>query len=255
MSQDTASYGPAPRLSPESYPGRRPGTSYVFRGETIDAVPSARLLGMLGLDAPAPSDRYAILAHGSNANPAQLLAKFGTAGRPIPVIRGTMADLDVVYASAFASYGSVPATVARSPGTAVEMWITLLDEQQLGVMDRTEGRGDRYALVRLDGFVSECGERLHPAYAYVSKAGPLRIDGGPVRLAEVPATGARFPAMTQRELLRSIRRRLAPSSSHGEFTASLRDRPGGHDGAMSGWAGDSGGFEECRQEPETCVIG
>lgn len=254
MPQDTASYGPAPRLSPESYPGRRPGTSYVFRGETIDAVPSARLLGMLGPDAHAPPGRYAILGHGSNANPAQLLAKFGAAGRPIPVIRGTMAGLDVVYASAFASYGSVPATVARSPGTAVEMWITLLDARQLGVMDRTEGRGDRYALTRLDGFVSECGERLRPAYAYVSKAGPLHMDGGPVRLAEVPATDARFPAMTQREVLRAIRRRLAPSHSHSEFMASLLDRPGRYDGAMSRWAGDSGGFEECRQEPETCAV-
>lgn len=155
--------------------------------------------------------RIPVLAYGSNASPEQLRRKFpqGT----IPVLRGRVKDYDVVFAALIASYGSVPATLFPSPGTVVEVWLTLLTPEQKAVMDRSERLGVAYTLGSVSAWSSwpqeSLGEWSRPL-AYWAQKGALAPKGSPIALAEVPAEGRRFVSLTQREALDVVRRLIAP---------------------------------------------
>ncbi len=205
-------FGPAPRHVPESYPGRRPDTSFVFCGNHI--VPIHETAGKKIEEslnfhsdiaaAPSKQDRYMVVGYGSNACPAQLKSKFSESD-PMPVLRATLNDCDVVYAPFFASYGSVPATITRSPGTTVDVWVNVLHEKQIEVMDASEGRGNHYMLAEIDaGLTLKNGESFSPVYAYVGTGGVLCIDNQVISLAEVHATGRRFRALSQKDMLETL---------------------------------------------------
>ena len=108
-----------PRLAiAKTYPYRVPRASFVYVDGRADP-----------LEGPLDrSGRIPVIAYGSNRAPEQLARKF--AGWP----RGTgragdaarLADHDVVYGAHFTAYGALPAVLARSPGTAVEVSVTWL---------------------------------------------------------------------------------------------------------------------------------
>lgn len=189
----------------KSYPFGHPGDSYLFRrGEKL----------ALENPAVAVKDRVPVIASGSNAAPAQLARKYQAfdRGAEIPVTRAHVTDFDSVYNAHITSYGSVPATLFPSKGTVLETFITWLDEHELAVMHATEQPGVNYHFTELSALTIEVAGigRLDAAFAYISVAGCLSHDGGPVSLAEVPATGRRYPARSQAEMQEVIRARTAP---------------------------------------------
>lgn len=197
---------PAARIArAKSYPFGPPAASYLFRG--VRAVPLE--------DAPsALRGRVPVLASGSNAAPAQLARKYAAQGADvvIPVTRVDLADFDSVYNAHIAAYGSVPATLFPSPGTVLATFITWLDEDQLAIMHATEQPGINYHYAEIAGIVADVAGvgRLDAAFAYISVAGCLICDGAPVALAEVAATGRRYPALAQPDMLAHVRDVTAP---------------------------------------------
>lgn len=179
------------------YPYERPAGSFLFdaRARTTRPLPD-------GVDL---AHRHAVLAIGSNAAPAQLVRKFcdrPSPGGVIPVLPATLHDRDVVHAATLASYGSVPATVTDCPGCSVHVHVTLLDDAQLGHMDDSEGVPASYARIDLPaGAVTAAAPMPTPVSSYESTAGPLVVDGSPIALAAISATGRTFRAMAQADVL------------------------------------------------------
>jgi hypothetical protein len=149
--------------------------------------------------------RHPILAFGSNAAPAALEIKFGhfpdDADRDVLVLTGALHDLDVGPAATITVYGSMPAALFSSPGTAVRaalLWATPAQLTQLTWSELS------YKLGRLDAArfeVDEARVEVEHVLGYVNRFGALHPDGEPVALAAVPATGRRVAAFTQEELL------------------------------------------------------
>lgn len=192
------------------YPYEVPSHSFVLVGER--AVDTAE--AEVGLDARTP-----LLAYGSNASPGVLARKLGTTPDPVPVLRATLGDFDVVYSAHISPYGLVPATLQRSLGTAVGVSVVFLTPEQLRRLSQTE---PNYTLESLPGL--DCrllsGESYENAHAYLSRHGCLAVDGGEIALAAVEARGRRFPAMSEPEALALARDALAPGQSLEQFIVS-----------------------------------
>ncbi|HSR54782.1 MAG TPA: hypothetical protein VLN73_00975 [Alphaproteobacteria bacterium] len=195
-----------------SYPFGHPGESYLFRNGEKHA-----------LEAPvkAVRGRVPVIASGSNAAPAQLARKYAAfaRGAEIPVTRAHVTDFDSVYNAHITAYGSVSATLFPSTGTVLETFITWLDEHELEVMHGTEQPGVNYHFTELGGMRMEVEGigALDAAFAYISVAGCLSHDGGPVSLAEVPARKRRYPALSQGEMQEMVRDRTAPGAELDPF--------------------------------------
>lgn len=201
------------------YPYPAHGQDFLFSGGGVSPLPADH-----PLDGLTP-----VIAVGSNRAPAQLARKFAGLPAAVPVTRLLAHDVDVAYAAHVAGYGAVPATLAASPGTCCELWITWLDASALARMDATEALGVNYDRVAVSLRWADPGPRT-PARAllYAARRGLLRLDGAPVALAAIPAEARRFPAMTQEQLLR----RLHADQGSGAFESWLGTLigPGGQAG-------------------------
>lgn len=161
---------------------------------------------------PLPADvafarRTPVIAVGSNRAPEQLARKFDRMSVSIPVTRLVARDLDVVYAAHMAGYGAVPATLARSPGTEVELWITWLDAASLRRMDETEAVGVNYRREeRTLDVVTATGPVPDRALVYSALRGCLAFDGAVVPLAAIPATRRTASALTEADVLKRLHR-------------------------------------------------
>jgi hypothetical protein len=176
-------------FSPETYPGRRPRFSFLFTHKgvlrfglrAIDRALEGRRL------APV-SERYAVLAYGSNACPGQLMRKFREEKdlTNVPVVFGRVAGAQAVYARRRTISGYIPATLARTAGSRPS-WLTLLTAQQVQAMDRSEGRPASYALAELPDVSFYVGKtKITPIYGYVAvKRGVMVMNRRPVRLNAV----------------------------------------------------------------------
>jgi hypothetical protein len=206
------------------YPYHRPEGSFVYEPATGAEAPLRR--EQLG-------GRTVVLAIGSNAAPVQLRRKFGRLAGPgdvIPVVAGTLADHDVVFGALVASYGSIPATLHPSPGTGCRIHATLLTPAQLAVMNRSEGLGVSYDLVEISPDLVELeAPAAGQIWGYVARAGALRVDSSPIALAAIPATGRRFPASSQHEVLRRVAD-LVGAGTAAEFVHRVVADPGFRDG-------------------------
>ncbi|HEU5142083.1 MAG TPA: hypothetical protein VFU04_02885 [Solirubrobacterales bacterium] len=156
-------------------------------------------------------DRIALLAYGSNASPNVLARKLSTRPDPVPVVRTVLRDFDVVYSAHLSLYGAVPATLTRSSGTEATAFIAYLTERQLALVSATE---PNYHLARFDRPSCTLDRGVAPAelQVYLSRHGPLRLDGGEVALAAIEARERRLPAMGQREVLERVRDLVCPGS-------------------------------------------
>jgi len=99
----------------------------------------------------------------------------------------------------------MPATIVRSSGTVVEVWINWLDDRELERMHATEGAGTVYSYgtlspVRLDSDVP----LSQPPHAYVDCYGALSLGGTLQAVAGVPARWRRFPAIDSEHAMRSV---------------------------------------------------
>lgn len=145
-------------------------------------------------------DRQPVIAVGSNRAPEQLARKFGDGiGTEIPVTWARMHGFDVVYSAHLAGYGSVPATLHPSPGTAVRVAVTWLTADQLARMHETEQVGRNYVYGTFEAGLLDLGAGRPelPAGCYITKLGALALDGAPVALAEVEAAARRYAALPQ----------------------------------------------------------
>lgn len=197
----------------EDYPFDLPYGSYLFcdgRVQPLTAIEPGRV---------------PLLAIGSNGAPSQLVRKFGICSEGIPVTRAVLHDHAVVYSAHFASYGSLPATVVRHPGSMCWVFATWLTETQLTLMHASERIGMNYDLMTLAGvrIDDEIVGRRDSIAGYVSRAGAMLHERAPIRVAEIPTTGCALPALTQRAALRWVHRRLAPLLDYGGFLRRLVD--------------------------------
>lgn len=190
------------------YPYPAHGEDFLFRNGAPEPLSSVHPLEGL----------TPVVAVGSNRAPVQLARKFAGMEVTIPVTRLRARDVDVVHAAHVAGYGSVPATLAASPGTTVELWITWLDDRALARMDATEAVGVNYDRVTVALRWAEPDPRAPDrALLYTARRGLLRLDGSPVALSAIPAAGRRFPALSQEQVLR----RLHTDRGTGAFEAWL----------------------------------
>ncbi len=174
------------------YPYRAHGEDFLFTGGRAEPLPDA-----VAFDTLTP-----VVAVGSNRAPEQLARKFDGMAVSIPVTRVTARHVDVVHAAHMARYGAIPATLAPSEGTEVELWITWLDAVCLDHMDATESVGVNYDRVFVALEVVET-RRAAPlrVLSYAARRGYLAFESEPVALAAVPARGRRFPALHQHDVL------------------------------------------------------
>lgn len=222
-----------PSTQPKLYPGTRPVWSFCFLGEQIlpIAYRENELMVMItrgrweslnefvvdktGCDL---TSRFAVLAVGSNACPARLADsnKYGgQSSLAIPALRGWINDVVSVYVPRLASYGSVPATVMAMPGASTELWVTLLTESELRLMDESEGRGVRYDLVEMPTaeFGVEGGLSIASISAYYEPLGLRDVrTGKPILLSCFEATGADLPSLSQ-EAVQNYIDDITPSSN------------------------------------------
>jgi hypothetical protein len=210
------------------YPWKRPARSYVLRGGDVqlldDLDPGAREATI----AEFARDRHPILAFGSNAAPARLEFKFGhfpdEADRTVLVVTGVLHDLDIGAAASPTVYGSMPAALFSSPGTAVRaavLWVTAAQATQLTWSELS------YRLGRLESArfeVDEADVDVEHVFGYVNRFGALHLDGAPVAMAAIPATGRRAAALTQEQLLERVAQLvLGPDSSAADLVQAIFD--------------------------------
>ncbi len=175
--------------------------------------------GPLDPAAPELEGRVPVLAVGSNAAPEHLKLKFGQLDgvQVIPVERARLFDFDSVYSAHVASYGSIPATLAPSPGTELALGITWLRADQLSRMHQTEGANYRFG--HLSGVRVEIGpaRALDRVSAYVSVHGCLAVGRAPVAVAGIAASNRKFEEMSQLEVLSLARDRFVPGTPLDDF--------------------------------------
>ncbi|MBS1679938.1 MAG: hypothetical protein JST08_21425 [Actinobacteria bacterium] len=193
-----------------AYPYGPPAGSFVQIGDrTVPVSP-----GEVDLDGRRP-----LLAYGSNASPEALTRKLAhLPPEPLAALRVTLGGWDVVYSAHVTGYGSVPAAVVPSPGTAAAVHLVFPNEAQLEAITATEG--ENYRLERLADFSAEYesgGGGPREIDAFASVHGPLLVDGTPVALAAIPARDRVFPAASTPAIIDRVRAALMPDLSVPEF--------------------------------------
>jgi hypothetical protein len=210
----------------KAYPFARPAHSYFYcNGSALELVRlrDDRLAG-------GALERAAIRHRGVRLAFADYLRHEGITP-PAPMAeRVAVEGYDVVFAPHFAPYGSIPATLAPSPGTAVTVSITYLDRTQLALMHATEIGGVNYAYGRLTGARLEVDgpgmEADGPSMAdhvfcYLTRHGNLLLDGAPVAFTPISANARALAQRTQEEMLGHARDVIAPHSRLDRFILEL----------------------------------
>lgn len=227
------------------YPFERPPTSVALVGERVlelialdddnlgasklrdegESLTLAEAAARAGIRAPqADEPRTPVLAYGSNASPGSVRWKFPDDRQSLmPLLRGSIRDLDVVYSAHIAVYGSVPATLQRSPGTEVQTFVALLTDAQLEQVTAWEINATYETLGGVELSLDH-GSPPSEVGAFVSRHGCLTIDGSEVALAAVPARGRRLAELPEPEVLRRVCERVAPGKPLDAFVLeSVRD--------------------------------
>ena len=193
------------------YPGRRPPFSFVHDDATgweltpDPVAPSCWRVDGTDLDewlavrdASPLAERVPVLCYGSNACPSKITWLREALGLPGPAVLlgARCTDVAAVWASGLRVVDDQrPATLAAMPGNVEDHAIWWATREQVAVLDRCEGRGERYRLARVDtGEVRlRDGTVVDGPLAYVAAAPrrlPLLVDGKPVRCLDVPQAGA-----------------------------------------------------------------
>ena len=207
-------FGPAPRNNGLSYPGKRPKQSYILYKDSVQLINPTYPIQYTKIDTVHEiftiqeflemhnrniNNMYCVIGYGSNVCPAQLYDKFKDT--IMLILRGTICNYDIVYANTISRYGSIPATIIDSPGTSVQVWANILDDNQLDIMDESEGRDISYYLVKLNGTVHIDGLGDIDSYSYVYHQGALNYNNKPIRISDIPVQNPIYDGLTQIEML------------------------------------------------------
>jgi hypothetical protein len=192
------------------YPWARPGGSYRLTDSGVELLAdltASERERVIRQFASADGGRSALLAFGSNAAPEVLERKLAhfteEADRSVLALTGRLHDFDVGVAPQPTMYGSMPATLFPSPGTAVSaavLWVTPAQLTQLAWSEISY----RLGRLRTRFVLDESVEGFDEVFAFVSRFGTLRIDGDPVALAAIPATARTVDALSQEQLLDAV---------------------------------------------------
>jgi hypothetical protein len=186
------------------YPYAVPDRSYLYLdGEAHELPPGG----------PDLRDRTPLLSYGANSAPSALARKLAPLpGMAMPVMRAELSGFDVVYSAHVSPYGAVPATLHESPGTTAPVFVIHPTAEQRALLTASE---PNYDLVEVDGIA-----------AYRSKHGCLEIDGSPVALAAVRASGRTLPELDEPAILERVRAHLEPQLSLEQFIRACTARRG-----------------------------
>jgi hypothetical protein len=189
------------------YPWTRPLGSYRLTDtgvEPLEEMTAAERERVLAEFLSEAGGRLPVLAIGSNGAPEALERKFAhfpaERDRSVLALTGRLHDFDVGAAAQPSIYGAMPATLFPSPGTTVRatvLWVTPAQFTQLTWSELT------YRLGRLKTRfeVEEGDEHFAEVLVFVSRFGAFCIDGRPVALAAIEATGRTAEALTQQQVL------------------------------------------------------
>jgi hypothetical protein len=189
------------------YPWKRPRGSYLLTDagvQPLAELSERQRKRTLERFAGARSGRLPLLAIGSNAAPETLERKFAhfttEADRAVLAVTGRLHEFDVGVSAHPALYGAMPATLFPSPGTAVQTTLLRVTPAQFTQLTWSELS---YRLGRLRTHFALDDEAAHfdDALAFVSRWGAFCVDGEPVALAAVPASGRTAQALTQEQVL------------------------------------------------------
>jgi len=199
-----------------AYPYERPTRPFAQLGHrTMDPEEA-------GID---PRERVSLLAYGSNAAPPVLARKLALSRDPVLVVPATLHGFDVVYSAHISPYGAIPATLQRSPGTAVEVHVIYMTEAQIELITATEPNYEPALLENVECRL-EGGETLTRLTAYVSRHGCLLLDGSETALAAVPASARTLPELLETEALERVRALTAPGEDIESFVLANVVDPG-----------------------------
>jgi hypothetical protein len=190
-----------------AYPWERPSGSYLLDGGAVApfaAMDAAQRDAALDRFAGSGSGRVPALSIGSNAAPATLQRKFAhftdEGDRTVLALSGRLLDFDVGVAAQPTLYGSMPATLFPSPGTAMSatlLWLTPAQFTQLTWSEISY----RLGRLRTRFEVDEGGGAYDEVVVFVSRFGAFCPDGEPAALAAIPAAGRTAPELSQQQLL------------------------------------------------------
>ena len=170
----------------------------------MNAADALRELG--AADTPGMAMRTPILSYGSNTSPFGIGRKYerlyGDGPVVIPAIACDLDGYDVVYSPHFSRWGTIPATIAVSPGTTARLIVLYLAPDQLQLMNDIEcgpppARGGNYVFGRLAKTALRLEGAGMPADAptYVSHYGVLALNSQPVALAAIKAERPPVPGV------------------------------------------------------------
>ncbi|WP_383406326.1 hypothetical protein [Streptomyces sp. NPDC056479] len=213
-SLETLGLADAPRDHPLLYPGAWPADSGLLDGDSL-----------LPLDRLVHDDRAPVLAVGSNACPGQLRRKMDAFGivSPLPMVKARVTGIEVGVSAHVSRLGYVSASPFHAPGHLRELFVIWLDDEQLAVIDASEGvpRPDgnygRAWLPASDVRIELAdGTTLPGAFSYVNRHGVLH-DG-----TEAPRTHPGQRPLITELLLGSARLRQLFGVTPEEFCARAR---------------------------------
>jgi hypothetical protein len=150
----------------DRYPFDRPRESFFVNGAGEGPLPTGP----------------GLIAYGANASPEALARKLP--GARIAALAARLRGWAVVHSAHLSPYGAVPATIVPDAGAETAVHVLFVDEDRAR-MDATEPNYRRLWLHDLDLHVDRVGP-VASAEAYVSRHGPLRIDGAVVPLGSRP---------------------------------------------------------------------
>lgn len=130
--------GPAPRADPARYPGDRLAGDFLLLGTQVRPLPAGESW---------TGGRSPVVAFGSNAAPAQLVAKFGPTVDAIPVTRARLHGFALAHSPHVSTPGYIPWVLVDRRDTAVDCTVLWLDDVQRARLDVTE---PNYTLTRPD---------------------------------------------------------------------------------------------------------
>ena len=195
----------------DPYPGAVPAGSFAHvDGVTRALVPGPWRVGTRTLDdwladrdALPTARRIPLLAYGSNRCPSKitwLRRELGLGDGPVVALRVQTTGVAAVWATGLRYRdGQRPAVLAAAPDLVEEHMLWLATPEQIAVLDRCEGRDDRFRLARLrtNGQVSvraEDGSVIVDPWCYLGHGAirrPLLVTGRMVRCAELGQADAR----------------------------------------------------------------
>jgi len=190
-----------------AYPWARPLGSYLLRDgelEAFEAMAPEPRREILADFADAAGGRLPLIAIGSNGAPETLRRKFAhfsdAEDRTVLVLSGHLHGFDVGVAANPTMYGSMPATLFPSRGTAVRaavLWVTPAQFTQLAWSEISY----RLGKLRTRFDVEESAAHFDEVVVFVSRFGTFCPQGEPVALAAIPAERRSAPELSQRQLL------------------------------------------------------